>query len=145
MPEIIDAASALARLQAAHTIAVLGVSTRPGRPGYYVPEYLAERGYRVLPVNPRYVGQRLLGEPVRGTLAEIEEPIDLIDVFRNPADLPSHLSELLALRPPPGLVWFQLGIRNQAVADALVAADIDVVQDKCTLALLRSARSDLGA
>jgi len=71
---------------------------------------------------------------VRSTLAEIGEPIDLVDVFRRPEHLPGHLDDILAMKPRPRLVWLQLGIRNDAFARTVDSAGIDVVQDRCTLA-----------
>jgi predicted CoA-binding protein len=114
------------------TIAVLGIHTDTYKPAYYVPAYLHEQGYRILGVNPAFAGQVLFGEPVVARLADLKEPVDLVDVFRRPTALPDHLPELLALRPPA--VWFQLGIRNDAVARELEAAGIEVVQSRCTLA-----------
>lgn len=137
MPEIVDPAEALHRLRGAQTIAVIGVSANPAKPAHYVPLYLESQGYRIIPVNPRYVGQTLFGERVLPSLDEVEGAVDLVDIFRRPHDLPGHLDELLRMRPP--VVWFQLGIRNDAVAAALVEAGIDVVQDRCTLADLRGA------
>ena len=121
-------------LQQTRTIAVLGASDQPARAGWYVPDYLRRVGYRVLPVNPRHVGQTLFGEPVRASLAEIEEPIDLVDVFRRPQALPAHVEEILTLPHRPSVVWLQLGVRNDDAARRLVEAGIDVVQDRCTLA-----------
>jgi len=121
-------------LASAKTIAVLGASTQTERPAHYVPEYLHEQGYRVLPVNPLHRGERLWGEPFRDKLQELGEPIDIVDVFRAPAALPQHVDDFLAMRPLPKVVWFQLGIRNDAVAAKLIAAGIEVVQDRCTLA-----------
>jgi predicted CoA-binding protein len=83
-------------------------------------------------VNPGLAGQQLFGEPVRAALTDITEPIDLVDVFRRPDALPAHVDEIIAARPRA--VWFQLGIRNDAVAQQLEAAGIEVVQDRCTLA-----------
>ena len=119
-------------LSRGRTVAVLGAHSDPSRPAHYVPAYLSGQGYRVLPVNPRLVGQSLWGEPVRANLAEIADPVDILDVFRRSADLPDHVAEIIALHP--AVVWFQSGIRNDAVATRLVAAGIDVVQDRCTLA-----------
>ncbi len=119
-------------LAGARVVAVLGAHREPERPAFYVPEYLHQHGYRVLPVNPQLAGEVLWGETVRGGLAEIGEAVDLVDVFRRPEALEGHLAEFLAMRPRA--VWFQLGIRNDRVAAALVAAGIDVVQDRCTLA-----------
>jgi uncharacterized protein len=116
------------------TIAVLGASIHPERPAAYVPDYLHSRGYRVIPVNPQHTGELRWGERFRASLAELGEPIDLVDVFRHPRFLPSHLPELLALRPAPKVVWLQQGVRHDEVAAALIAAGIEVVQDRCTLA-----------
>ena len=119
-------------LETSPTVAVLGIRDDPAAAGFYVPEYLHDAGYRVLGVNPRLAGKTMFGEPVRATLAEITEPIDLIDVFRRPDQLAMHTAELIAAKPR--VVWFQLGIRNDAVAAELAAAGIEVVQDRCTLA-----------
>ena len=123
------------------TIAVLGIHHDPARPANYVPAYLHEHGYRILGVNPALVGRALFGVPVVATLADLTEPIDLVDVFRRPDALPAHLEELCACPAP--VVWFQLGIRHDEVAAALVAAGKQVVQDRCTLAEHR--RLGLGA
>lgn len=114
------------------TVAVLGIHRDPARAAFYVPEYLHAHGYRVLGVNPALAGQVLFGQPVVATLAELTEPIDLVDVFRRPDALPGHQAELLACPAP--VVWFQLGIRHDGVAAALAAAGKTVVQDRCTLA-----------
>ncbi|MCB9663727.1 MAG: CoA-binding protein [Alphaproteobacteria bacterium] len=121
-------------LQGARTVAVLGASPDPDRPAAYVPAWLHAHGRRILPVNPRCVGQVLHGEPVRATLAELREPVDLVDVFRRPEHLAGHLDDLLAMDPPPGAVWLQQGIRDEAFAARLRAAGLRVVQDRCTMA-----------
>jgi predicted CoA-binding protein len=121
-------------LTSARTIAVLGASTKTERPAHYVPDYLYAQGYRVLPVNPLHRDERLWGEPFRVQLQEITEQVDIVDVFRQAAALPLHLADILAMRPAPKVVWFQLGIRNDEVAAQLSAAGIEVVQDRCTLA-----------
>lgn len=121
-------------LASARTIAVLGASTQPERPAYYVPDYLHAQGYRVVPVNPLHRGEQLWGEPFRVRLDELGEPVDIVDVFRQAAALPQHLPDFLAMQPAPKVVWFQLGIRNDDVAAKLIAAGIEVVQDRCTLA-----------
>ncbi len=134
MAELTTDAQVTQVLAGARTIAVLGAHVEPSRPAFYVPDYLHAQGYRVLPVNPQLVGRTLWGEPVRATLAELGEPVDIVDVFRRPDLLPGHLDEILAMAPRPRLVWLQLGIRNDAFARAIEAAGIDVVQDRCTLA-----------
>lgn len=134
MPELEREDQIKATLKNARTIAVLGAHHAPSRPAFYVPEYLHAQGYRVLPVNPTLVGKTLFGEPVRATLAELGEAVDIVDVFRLAELLPGHLPDILAMNPRPKVVWLQLGIRNEVFARALVEAGIDVVQDRCTLA-----------
>ena len=133
MPELTDLASIAAAVRAARTVAVLGAHHDPSRAAFYVPDYLHEKGLRVLPVNPAMAGKSLWGRPVRETLASLGEPVDIVDVFRRPELLPGHLEDLLAMRPLPKLVWLQQGIRNPVFAHDLIAAGIDVVQDRCLL------------
>jgi uncharacterized protein len=121
-------------LEEARTIAVLGAHPDHGRAASYVPDYLRAVGYRVLPVNPRFVGQTLFESPVRATLAELAEPVDVVDVFRRAVDLPAHIDDILAMRPRPRVVWLQSGIENDEFAARLIAEGIDVVQDRCTYA-----------
>ncbi len=116
------------------TIAVLGIHTEPEKAAFYVPEYLHDEGYRILGVNPVFVGKTLFDQPVRGTLAEIREPVDLVDVFRRPELIPGHVEDILAMEPRPKYVWFQLGIVNHEAARLLEDAGITVIQNRCTLA-----------
>ena len=115
-------------------IAVLGIHHEPEKAAFYVPEYLHEEGYQIYGVNPMFVGQTLFGQPVRATLAELDEPIDLVDVFRRTEQLAAHVEDILAMKTRPKVVWFQLGIKNEDVATILEAAGIVVVQNRCTLA-----------
>lgn len=115
-------------------VAVLGINDEPEKAAYYVPEYLHSEGYRIVGVNPKLAGTMLFDNPVRATLAEIDEPIDLVDVFRRPELIPQHVEDILAMKPRPKVVWFQLGIRNDDAAHVLEAAGITVVQSRCTLA-----------
>jgi len=112
------------------TVAVLGAKEGGAEPANYVPKYLQGRGYRILPVNPILAGRTLLGETVVATLADLPQPVDLIDVFRRPEYLPAHAREIIALPWHPRVVWFQLGIRHDGAAAELVRAGIDVVQDR---------------
>ena len=116
------------------TIAVLGVHHEPEKAAFYVPDYLHEEGYRILGVNPTLVGEELFGAKVTATLAELAEPVDLVDVFRRSELIPQHVEDILAMRPRPKVVWFQLGIKNDDAAHVLEAAGITVVQNRCTLA-----------
>jgi predicted CoA-binding protein len=127
-----------ALLATTKTVAVLGIKTEAQRdqPAFYVPEYAANAGLTVFPVPVYYPDvTEILGRPVTRTVAAIGEPVDLVDVFRRPGDIPQHLDDLLAAKPRA--VWLQLGIRNDAVAARLVEAGIFVVQDKCLLVELR--------
>jgi predicted CoA-binding protein len=117
----------------ARTIAVLGAKGEPAEPAFYVPSYLKARGYRVVPVNPTRAGERILGETVSGTLADLPGPVDLVEVFRRPQFLPGHATEILRLPWKPAVVWFQLGIRHDAAAAELARAGIRVVQDRCMM------------
>jgi hypothetical protein len=121
-------------LETARVVAVLGASASPDKPAHYVPKYAADKGYRVIPVNPGLEGQELFGEPVRPSLAAIGEPVDIVDVFRRPEVLDTHLDDILAMNPRPKLVWLQLGIRNDDFAAKLFEAGIEVIQDRCLLA-----------
>src|SRR5262245_19889236 len=104
-------------LEKARTIAVLGAKADPSAPAYFVPAYLHERGYRILPVNPRLAGRSLFGVPAVGTLAELAERVDVVEVFRRPEYLPGHAEEILALPGRPAVVWLQLGIRHDGAAE----------------------------
>ena len=128
-----DDAGLTAILRDTKTIAVLGAKADPGEPAYYVPAYLAARGYRILPVNPGFAGRELHGARVVGTLADLDETPDLVDVFRRPEYLLDHAREILALSPRPSTVWFQLGIANDDAAERLARAGIRVVQNRCMM------------
>jgi len=115
-------------------IAVLGIKTeaQAGRAAFYVPQYMAEAGYEIVPVPVYYPDVfEILGEPVYRKLAEIPEPVDMVNVFRRPQDIPPHLPDILAAKPR--VVWMQLGISHDEVAEALARAGIKVVQDRCLM------------
>jgi uncharacterized protein len=126
-----------ALLERTHRIAVLGVkSPESGAPAYYVPDYAHRAGYEMIPVPVYYPEMReLFGSPVYRTLAAIPGRVDLVDVFRRPQDIPNHVDDILAKRPRA--VWFQWGIRHDAVAEQLARAGIEVVQDRCLLVELQ--------
>lgn len=122
-------------LKDARRIAVLGIKpeSRADRPAYYVPAYLKKVGYEIVPVPVYYPDvTEILGQPVHRDLANLPGPIDLVDVFRRPEDIPPHVPDMLALKPK--YVWFQLGIRNDEAARRLAEAGIEVIQDRCMLA-----------
>jgi uncharacterized protein len=120
-------------LGATRRIAVLGANPDPSRAAHYVPQYLSEHGYDLYGVNVRHVGERLWGHEVVARLGDLEEEVEIVLVFRRPADIPPHVDEILALSPRPATVWFQLGIRHDVAAERLAAEGIDVVQDRCIM------------
>jgi len=121
-------------LERMRRVAVLGIKTeaRRDQPAFYVPEYLAGAGIEIVPVPVYYPDAKtILGQPVYRRLADIPGDLDVVDVFRRPQDIEQHVDDILAKHPH--VVWFQLGIRNDAVAARLQAAGIEVVQDRCLL------------
>ena len=115
-------------------IAVLGIKTEAQRDkaAFYVPEYMLRAGYDIVPV-PVYYPEvtEILGQRVYRTVSEVPPPVDMVNVFRRPHDIPPHLPDILKARP--AVVWFQLGIVNDAAAETLARAGIRVVQDRCLL------------
>jgi hypothetical protein len=116
------------------SIAVLGIKpeSHASQAAYYVPAHMADAGYEIIPV-PVYYPEvtEILGKPVFRTLAAIGRPIDMVNVFRRPSDIPPHVDDILAAKPKS--VWFQLGIRNDEAAQRLAEAGIKVVQDHCLM------------
>ena len=125
-------------LERTRRIAVLGIKTaqQAGKPAYYVPQYVAGAGYEVVPVPVYYPdATEILGQRVYRRVADIPGEVDLVNVFRRPEHIPQHVDDILAKKPKA--VWFQLGIRNDAAAEAFARAGIDVVQDRCLMVELR--------
>jgi uncharacterized protein len=116
-------------LRSARRVAVVGLSPKPYRPSHGVASYLQRAGYTIIPVRPN--GHEILGEPVQPDLraAAAAGPIDIVDIFRRSEFVPALLDDLLAVRP--GLVWMQVGIRDDDTARRLEAAGIPVVMDRC--------------
>src|SRR5437660_10215691 len=121
-------------IRSTKTIAVLGIKpeSHADQPAYYVAAHMAAAGYEIIPV-PVYYPEvvEILGKKVYRKLTEIGRPIDMVNVFRRPADIPPHVDDILAAKPK--FVWFQLGIRNDEAAQKLAEAGIKVVQDRCLM------------
>jgi predicted CoA-binding protein len=121
-------------VKSARRVAVLGIKTeqQSGQPAFYVPDYLARAGVDVVPVPVYYPDvTHILGKPVFRKLADVPGELDLVDVFRRPQDIDAHVDDILAKKPKA--VWFQSGIRNDAAAEKLAKAGIQVVQDRCLM------------
>ena len=113
------------------TIAVLGASPTRDRVSRAIMGYLIQHGYHTVPVNPVYAGQKIFGQTVYASLADVPEPIDIVDVFRRTDKLGEAVDEALALAQKPKVVWMQLGLRDEAAAERARAAGITVVMDRC--------------
>lgn len=113
----------------AKTIAVVGFSSQPSKAGYYVPAYLKEQGYRIIPVNPNL--SEGLGETAVPTLRAIAEPVDLVLIFQRSENVPPFVDEAIEIGAKA--VWMQLGIANETAAAKARAAGLDVVQNACLL------------
>jgi predicted CoA-binding protein len=118
-------------LNTVKTIAMVGISPKDNRPSYFAFKYLLERGYNMIPVNPGQAGGEILGRKVYARLADVPEPVDMIDVFRAAQYAPQVVADALALKPRPQVIWMQLGVRNDAAAAAAEAAGLKVVMNRC--------------
>lgn len=132
---LVTSAAEIARILVdCRRIAVLGIKpeSRAGAPAFYVPEYMLRHGYDVVPV-PVYYPEvvEILGRRVHRSLRDVPGPIDMVNVFRRPRDIPPHVADILAVKPR--VAWFQLGITHDAAAETLARAGIRVVQDRCLL------------
>ncbi len=118
-------------LQGTRTIALVGASPKPDRPSYGVMRFLLSSGYKVIPVNPGQAGKEILGQNTVAQLADIGEPIDMIDVFRASEYLGEVVDDALALETRPKVIWSQLGVRDDSAAARAEAAGIKVVMNHC--------------
>ena len=116
-------------LTSVKTIAVVGLSSDPMKPSHEVSEYMQRQGYRIIPVNPKET--EVLGEKAYATLEEIPEPVDLVNVFRRPAQTPEVVRAAIAIGAKA--VWLQLGIANEEARAIAGQAGVPFVQDRCVL------------
>jgi len=114
-------------LRTSRTIAIVGLSAEWHRPSFFAAKYLQEHGYRVIPVNPRY--DKILAERCHPTLATIEIPVDIVDVFRRSEDVMPIAEEAIAIGAK--CLWQQIGVRNEAAAALAASAGLEVVMNRC--------------
>jgi len=116
-------------LRETRVIAVVGLSADWFRPSHFAAKYMQAHGYRVIPVNPRYAGQSLLGERCYASLREIPDKVDLVDVFRKTADVMPIAEDAIAIGAK--VLWQQIGVKNEAADAKVRAAELDSVMDRC--------------
>ena len=112
-------------------IAAVGVSPNPIRPSYFVARYLSFKGYRVISVNPGHAGNILFGEKVYAQLSDINEPVDMVDIFRRPEAVPAIVDDALACFKGLKTIWMQIGVEHPDAAAMAEAQGIDVIQNLC--------------
>jgi predicted CoA-binding protein len=118
-------------LNSVKTVAMVGASANDVRPSFFVLKYLLAKGYTVFPVNPGHAGKEILGRMTYAKLADIPEPIDMVDIFRASVAVPPIVDEALALDPLPKVIWMQLTVRNDEAAARAEAAGVKVVMNRC--------------
>ncbi|NOD34687.1 MULTISPECIES: CoA-binding protein [unclassified Ruegeria] len=118
-------------LQRTKTVAVVGVSLNPVRPSFYVARYLTLKGFDVIPVNPGHAGKDLFGQTVRGSLSDITEPVDMVDIFRRSEAVPPIVDEALDVFPSLSTIWMQIGVEHAEAEAKAEARGVDVVMNRC--------------
>ena len=118
-------------LRESQVYAVVGASTNWNRPSYFAMKYLIQKGFRVIPINPNYAGETLLGETVIASLSGVDVPIDVVQVFRRSDQVAGVVDEALSLKPRPKVIWMQLGVINYEAAEKAESAGIKVVMNRC--------------
>jgi uncharacterized protein len=120
-------------LRSVKSFAIVGASANTVRPSYFVLKYLLAKGYRAFPVNPGQAGGQILGQKVYASLADLKEPIDVVDIFRNSEAALGIVAEALRLKDVLGIkvIWMQLGVRNDVAARLAEEAGLKVVMNRC--------------
>jgi predicted CoA-binding protein len=118
-------------LNTVKSIAMVGISPKDNRPSYFAFKYLKERGYTMIPINPGQAGKEILGRKVYARLADVPEPVDMVDIFRAAQYAGPIVEEALALNPRPQVIWMQLGVRSDEAAAIAEAAGLKVVMNRC--------------
>ena len=118
-------------LREVKTVALVGASANEARPSWIVTKYLLDRGYDVIPVNPGLAGQTLMVKTVYGSLKDIHQPIDMVEIFRNSEAAGPITDEALSLEPLPKVIWMQLSVRNDEAAARAEARGVTVIMNRC--------------
>lgn len=118
-------------LESVRTVAIVGASANEVRPSFFVAKYLIDKGYAVFPINPGHAGKVILGRMTYARLADVPEPIDMVDIFRASDAVPGIVDEALALEPKPKVIWMQLTVRHDEAAAKAEAAGLSVVMNRC--------------
>lgn len=118
-------------LQSVKSIAIIGASANQVRPSFFVAKYMVAKGYDIFPINPGSAGKEIAGAMTFASLADLPQPVDMVDIFRNVSALPGIVEEIMSMPQLPKVVWMQLTIRDDAIAAQLEAEGIKVVQNRC--------------
>jgi predicted CoA-binding protein len=118
-------------LTATKTIAMVGLSMNETRPSYFVGRYLHTRGYKIIPVNAGHGGKHFFGQLVRSSIDEIDEPVDMVDIFRKPEAVPEIVNDSLAKLKGLKTIWMQIGIKHESSAQKAKKLGLNVIEDKC--------------
>lgn len=118
-------------LKTTKNIAMIGASPNPARPSYGVMRFLLGKGYHVIPINPGHAGREIQGQKVYASLADIEEDVDMVDVFRAADQFSAVVDEVLAMKKQPKVIWGQLTVRDDAAAEKAERAGLTVIMDRC--------------
>lgn len=118
-------------LKSVKSIAIVGASANQVRPSFFVAKYMASKRYDLFPINPGQAGKEIAGAMTYKSLSELPQSVDMVDVFRRTEALPDVVSEIMRMPELPKVVWLQLGIRDDAIAQALEMAGITVIQNRC--------------
>ena len=118
-------------LTATKTIAMVGLSMNETRPSYFVGRYLHTRGYKIIPINAGHRGKHFFGQLVRSSIDEIDEPVDMVDIFRKPEAVPEIVDDSLAKLKGLKTIWMQIGIKHESSAQKARPLGLNVIEDRC--------------
>jgi predicted CoA-binding protein len=118
-------------LNSVKTVAIVGASANDVRPSYFVAKYMIDKGFTVFPINPGHAGKEILGRMTYAKLADVPDPIDMVDIFRASNAVPPIVDDALRLEPLPKVIWMQLTVRNDEAAAKAEAAGVKVVMNRC--------------